>query len=283
MGDREKLTREDARMYLERFPPAGWGTFAFNAASLLAGNSVVLWMMLAGTLRAAHLVALVLVESVLLALFAWAVHALVPRSAWLDQPKPWRERLTMFAFMIVWLGGAYGITLTVLRGWGDFLELWRSPQPWIDAKLHWALGVTVVLAIVHGVGDVAHWRARGGKFLSSVSHDAAARWLTLIFGAIPFAMPFFVVTIGAFKGIELVAKRFGAKPGESIAVALLMLAAGYGGFAVVGKLISSEVQGWAIGFVLAKLVSELLVAAIPLVMTIAAKGGGARARTTAAS
>lgn len=276
MGDQSSLTRDEAQAWLKRFPAQGWGTFALNAASLLAGNGLVLWMMLSGRVRGAHLIALTFAEAIVLAALAWIVHLCVPRSAWTDQPKPWKERLGMFAFLMVWLGGAYSVSLLMIEGWPDFLALLRSPQPWIDSKLHWALGITTAIGIVHAVGDVGHWRAHGGQMLSSVSNDAGARWLTLILGGIPFAMPFFAASIGAFKGIEFVAKKFGAHPEQSVVVGLLMLAAAYGAFMLVGSLIASGVAGWAIGFVLARLIAETLIAAIPLAMSYAARDPGLR-------
>ena len=271
MSEQTSLTRDEAQAWLKRFPAHGWGTFALNAASLVAGNGLVLWMMLTGRVRGAHLIALTFAEAIVLAALAWIVHLCVPRSAWSDQPKPWKERLGLFAFLAVWLGGAYSVSLLMIEGWPDFLALLRSPQPWIDARLHWALGITTLLGIVHAVGDVAHWRSHGGRMLSTVSNDAGARVLTLILGGIPFAMPFFAVSIGAFKGIEFVAKKFGAHPEQSVVVGLLMLAAAYGAFMLVDSLIASGVAGWAIGFVLARLIAETLIAAIPLAMSYAAR------------
>lgn len=271
MGNEASLARDEAQAWLKRFPAHGWGTFALNAASLLAGNGLVLWMMLTGRVRGAHLIALTFAEAIVLAALAWIVHLCVPRSAWTDAPKSWQERLGMFAFLLVWLGGAYSVSLLMIEGWPDFLALLRSPQPWIDSKLLWALGITTLVGVVHAVGDVAHWRAHGGQMLSTVSNDAGARVLTLILGGIPFAMPFFAASIGAFKGIEFVAKKFGAHPQQSVVVGLLMLAAAYGAIMLVGGLVTAGVAGWAIGFVLARLIAETLIAAIPLAMSHAAR------------
>jgi tetrahydromethanopterin S-methyltransferase subunit F len=52
-----------------------------------------------------------------------------------------------------------------------------------------------------------------------------------------------------------------------------MIVVAHAGFALVSLLIASGVAGWAIGYVLAKLIAELMVAAIPLVMAKVARDG----------
>ena len=269
----ETLTREDALGYLRRFPEQGFFGTATSFASVLAGNAVVLHFVLDGRLRAAHLIALVMAETLVLTVIAWAQHRFVPRRDWSEQPKPLRERVGVFAFLLVWLAGAYGITLVMLGGVADFAALLRSSDAWTEAGLQWPLLVTLVLGLAHALGDDAHYRRHGGPFLSTVAHDSIARYLTLIFGGIPFAMPFFVVVIGGFKAIEFLMRRARVAPGQSVLGALAMIAVGYGGFALVGLLIANGVAGWAIGYILAKLAAELAVAAIPLVMAKVARDG----------
>ncbi len=98
-----------------------------------------------------------------------------------------------------------------------------------------------------------------------------ARWLTLTLGGIPFAMPFFAVSIGGYKCIKFIAKKAKLAPEQSVLVAVAMLTVAVGGFYVVNQLIVSEVAGWAIGFVFAKLIAEVLIACIPLVMSEVAR------------
>lgn len=268
----ETLTRADALNYLKRFPSQGRLAVAANVALVLAGNSLVLWLLLSGRFRAAHLIALVMVEAVLLVTVAWIQHRLIPKRDWLEQPKPWRERLGVLLFLAVWLGGAYGITLLLIGGYGDVLAL-RSRETWINAGLHWPLAATLAFALFHAFSDSAHYRRHGGPFHSSVSHDAMARFLTLILGGIPFAMPFFAVAIGGFKGVEFVARKARVSPEQSIGAGIAILAVAMGSFWIVTLLIESEVTGWAIGFVFAKLISEVLIACIPLVMAKVASEG----------
>ncbi|HVF34382.1 MAG TPA: hypothetical protein VND91_03600, partial [Candidatus Saccharimonadia bacterium] len=91
MGKADTLTREDALQYLRRFPAQGYAAVAFNLALVLASNGVVLWLLLSGRLRSAHLIMLVIVETLLLIMIARGAQQLVPRRDWSEQPKPWRE------------------------------------------------------------------------------------------------------------------------------------------------------------------------------------------------
>ncbi len=267
------LTREDALIYLRRFPAQGWLTAAINISLVLASNSVVLWLLISGRLRAAHLIALVMLETVLLIAIAWLLQRLVPRADWSEQPKPWRETAPLVGFVLVWIGGAYALTLAVLKGYGDFFALFAGTQAWVATGLYWSLLATLGLALLHASGDLIHYKRHGGPFLSNVSHDAMARYLTLLLGGIPFAMPFFATVIGGFKGIEFVLRRARVAPAESALAAVTMLIVAGASFALASTLITSEVSAWAIGFVFAKLIAEVAVAALPLVMAHVAKHG----------
>lgn len=267
------LSRDDALTYLKRFPEQGRLAVAINIAFVLAGNALIFWLLWIGLLRAAHLIVLVMAETALLLALGWLLQRQVPVKDWAEPPKPRRELLSTAAFMLVWFGGAYGITLLMLDGYGDLRELSAFPRAWLDAGLHWPLAYTALLAIVHGVGDLQHYRRHGGPFLSNLSHDALARMLTLILGGIPFAMPFFAAAILGFKGVEFVAKQAKVAPQLSALAGIAMLAVASGSFALVSWLISAGVTGWAIGFVFAKLIAEVMVACVPLVMGHVAKHG----------
>ncbi|HVF33836.1 MAG TPA: hypothetical protein VND91_00765, partial [Candidatus Saccharimonadia bacterium] len=255
------------------FPAQGYATVAFNLALVLASNGVVLWLLLSGRLRSAHLIMLVIVETLLLIAIARGAQRLVPRRDLSEQPKPWREVRGVLAFALCWIGFAYALTLVVVQGWGDFIALLRSRSAWTQAGLHWPLLLTLATALVHAAGDLSHYRRHGGPFLSSVSHDAMARYLTLLLGGIPFAMPFFAVAIGGFKGIELLQKRFRAAPATSVLWVLATIAIAFASFGMISLLVASGVNGWAIGYVFAKLIAEACVACIPLVMAHVAREG----------
>ena len=267
------LSREDALQYLRRYPEQGRIAVAINFALVLAGNALVFWLLWSGLLRAAHLIVLVMVETALFFALGWWLQRQVPRKDWAEEPKSAREKWSVGLFMLFWLGGAYGMTLLMVGGYGDLRALLTSPRAWVDAGLHWPLAYTAVLAVVHVVLDLAHYRRHGGPFQSTLAHDTMARVLTLVLGGIPFAMPFFVaVGLGA-KGVEFVARKAKVAPGQSVLASVAMLAVAGGSFALVSWLIDSGVTGWAVGFVFAKLLAELMVACIPLVMSHVAKKG----------
>ena len=267
-----KLTREDALQYLQRFPEQGRVALVLNLALVLAGNALVFWLLWSGQLRAAHLIVLVMLETVLLLALGWLQKQQVPERDW-PEPSSQGSKAGTFAFLLVWLGGAYGLTLLMVGGYGDLRALATSPQAWIDAKLHWAIIYTVVLALVHFFSDLSYYNAKGGSFQSSLSHDSMARLLTLILGGIPFAMPFFAAVGLGVKGVEFVAKKAKVAPEQSVLAAVAMLGVAAGSFALVDWLISSGVAGWAVGFVFAKLIAETMVALVPLVMGHVARHG----------
>lgn len=266
------LTRQDALVYLRRFPSQGIASVVLNIATVLAGNAIVFYLLHSGQLRAAHLIALVIVETVLLIAISAVVQQQVPQRDWLEPPKPWREKGPLIAFVMVWLGGAYGITLAMLHGYGDLLALthWRT---WIDTGLYLSLLYTVAFALVHASGDWRHYRRHGGPFQSSVSQDAMGRYLALLLGGIPFAMPFFAVAIGGFKGLEYVARNARIAPVKSLLASAAMIGIAVAGVALVSLLVSSQVTAWAIGFVFAKVIAEIMVACVPLVMAHVARNG----------
>lgn len=267
------LSREDALQYLQRFPEQGRLAVAINLAFVLAGNALVFWLLWSGLLRAAHLIVLVMVETALLFALGWWLQRQVPVKDWDAPPKPKRERWSVGIFMLFWLGGAYGMTLLMVQGYGDLLALLSSPRAWIDAGLIWPLAYTAVLAIAHAGLDLAHYRRHGGTFHSTLAHDTMSRVLTLVLGGIPFAMPFFAAVLLGVKGVEFVAKKAKVAPEQSALAGLAMLAVASGSFALVSWLIGSGVTGWAVGFVFAKLISEVMVACVPLVMGHVAKHG----------
>jgi hypothetical protein len=267
-----KLSKADAEAWLRQFPYRGHAALGLHALLVLGANGFVFWLLHSGRLSGAGLILLVALETVLLLALTRLMALPVPLRDWFEAPKPMREVLPVLAFLVVWCAGAYGITLLMISGWPDFLAYFRDPRQWLRSGLAYALAITVVLALVAGTGDYLRYRRLGAPYMSSLSLDAMARMLTLVLGGIPFAMPFFVVTIGGFKAVEWLAARARTDPRTSILGGLGMLAVAVLGFAAVSALIGAGTSGWAIGFVLAKLLAELMVVAIPLVMREAAAG-----------
>ncbi len=269
----DQLTREDALVYLRRFPAQSVTAVASGIALVLSNNAVVLWLLLSGRMHSAHLIALVMAETVMLIVIASTQQRLVPIEDWLEKPKPWREKGPLIGFVLVWIGFAYGLTLAVLKAYPDVFALLRSVDAWTAAGLHWSLLCTFSLALTHAISDHVHYRRHGGPFLSSVSHDAMARYLTLLLGGVPFAMPFFTVVLGGVKGVEYIFRQARIAPENSLLAAVAMLAVVAPSFTLISLLISKGVAGWAIGFVFAKLIAELGIACVPLVMARVAKHG----------
>jgi hypothetical protein len=260
------LIRQNAKDYLRRFPPQGIAATALNIAMVFIGNALVFWLLLCGELGAAHLIVLVMVETLLLLAISWLLQRAVPRVDWIEQPKPWREKLPVLAFVLVWLGGAYGFTLAIINGYPDFIALVSSAQTWVDTRLYIPVLYTLALALIHAISDLRHYRQKGGPFISDVSHDAMARYLTLVLGGIPFAMPFFAAAIGGFKGLEYMLGKLRINPAKSMLAGAAMLVVVAGSATVIELLITSGVHGWAIGFVFAKLIAEVLIVCMPQIM-----------------
>lgn len=271
-SDARGRAQAQAQAWLRQFPFPGWGALALHALFVLAGNGVVLWLLHTQRLPGAGLILLVVLELLLLVVLARVLALPVPKAQWFEQPKPWREVLPLLAFLVVWAGGAYTLTLFVIGGWSDFLAYFRDPPAWHRTGLGWALGVTAVLALSGGIADYLRWRRIGPPYVSSLAPDAMARLLTLVFGAIPFAVPFFVVVLGGMKAVSAIAARARIDPGWSLAAALVVLLVAAAGIQWVGWLVSAGVGGWALGYVLAKCLSELAMLALPLLMREAAAG-----------
>lgn len=123
----------------------------------------------------------------------------------------------------MWIGAAYAMTLILVDGYRDFSALLVSADAWFAASLHWSLGATLIFALYHAFNDIAHYNRHGGPFHSSVAYDAMGRFLTLLLGEIPFAMPFFAAAIGGFKGVEHIAKKAKVNPEQSMFVGITML------------------------------------------------------------
>src|SRR4029079_17716134 len=99
-------------------------------------------------------------------------------------------------------------------------------------------------------------------FISTPGLSAAARWLTLFLGGIPFVIPMFAVAVG----ISTLVKRLTKGREEDIrwAIVLIPLLC-LSVFGVMGWLIQHGVSGWAVGYCSAKFASEIFLVALPLI------------------
>jgi len=265
------LTRADIDTHLRQFPFTGYPSWLLQMLPVILSNAYVLWLLLQGRLSGAGLILIVAIEAVVLMLLVNLAALPVPRAHWQDPPKPWREVLPAMLFLAIWCGGAYGMTLAFIKGWPDMQRYLQEPAFWIESGVATALGLTFGLALMTAVGDWLRYRRLGPPYVPALSHDVMARILTLIFGAIPFAMPFFVGTIGGIKGMEWIGKRARTDLLGAGLVALAMLVFAGACYLLVQALVKTELHAWAIGFVLAKLLSELTIASLSLIMHLAGK------------
>jgi hypothetical protein len=279
----DQLSQHDAEACLRNFPFPGYPALALHALFVIACNGYVFWLLVSGQLPAAGLILLVAIECSALLLLLQLLAYAVPPEHWADPPDRGTKRLALLGFLIVWCGGAYGLTLVVIDGWRDLLGFWQDLDRWYETGLAYALALTLGLALIATLSDWQRYRRIGPPFMPTASTDCMARMLTLIFGAIPFAVPFFVVAIGGAKLVEWLFARAGRDLQNTILGALCMLAAAYGSFFLVGMLIDAGIGGWAIGYVLAKILAELLVVALPLIMRDAAGSTGQVATPSSAA
>jgi hypothetical protein len=263
---------------LARYPPGSPLEQLWQLGVVLAANGTTLHLLVTRRMRPWELVALVALEAAVLTSIAWVQTRGLPESALMDKPQPLRQRLGVLAFGLFWLGCVYAIVLGVWLDTGALIALAvRQPLAALRRSgLYWPLAITLGGAVADAVRDRLHWRERGGYFLSTPGFNAGARWLTLFLGGIPFLVPIAAVGWGLVTLVERLAGRRRGKAPPSGAAIVLMPLLGVGIFGVMGWLLSAGVSGWAVGYCSAKLVSELLIACLPL---IASK---ARAEETAA-
>jgi hypothetical protein len=265
---------------LRRYPLASsWG-LAFQIASTLFGNALVVWLVASGRMSPFELVLLVAIEATLLIGLAWLQTRGLPPDALEPNKVSLRQRLGAFGFMLVWLSGVYGIALIVMvPSWPEMAAAARDPLEFLAASsLRWPLAITLLTAGIDALHDAAHFRRHGGKFLSTPGFQGAARLLTLILGGIPFVVPFFALVIA----VKLAVERIHAKltKGHSLDGRRSLLVVGglvlgvwalyFGvvlGIDQLDRVLQSGVAWWALCYGAAKFVSELFIVSLPLIAT----------------
>ncbi|MEO8274875.1 MAG: hypothetical protein ABI639_01570 [Thermoanaerobaculia bacterium] len=275
---------------LARYPPGEVLDLVSQAIFVLCSNAIVLHLVWTGKVRPIDLVLLVTLEAILLTTISWVQMRFVPESALMEKPKPFRQRLGVLLFGLVWLGGVYGIIFGGFLGAGpQVLEVFRNPWETLRSTgLIWPLAISALGAAVDSVRDWMFWRSRGGFFLSTPGFYAMARWLTLFLGGIPFFVPFAALAGGAVTLFKRLSDRLSPRVVKDLAVpagagraqrfrisygsrwigAILVLGAllAFSSvFRVVGWLMSQGVTGWAIGYCSAKFLSEGFITFLPFI------------------
>jgi len=255
---------------MRRYPLSSPWSLAWPVATALAGNLVVAWLVATGRMSPLELVLLVAIETALLVGVATLQARFVPKEAIQKNPMTVRDRLVTFAFGLVWLGLVYTLVFVGLVSQREEAErLVADPVAFLlSSNLKWPLLITLAGAFVDSLQDHAHYARHGGIFYSTPGMQAAARWMTLFLGGIPFFMPLVAVVGGLYallvKTGEWLRARRGAQ-GQNLwmlATMPLMLLAFFATFA---GLVASQVSGWAIGFATAKFAAEIFVVCLPLI------------------
>jgi hypothetical protein len=251
-----------------RYPLGSRWELVRPAASVVAANVVTARALFRGEMRPWELVVLVALEALAFSVIAWIQNFSVPPEARADhgekKPTP-LQRLGTLTFGLFWLLFVYGLVfggyLREIPEWG---ALARDPFAFLGrSAIRWPLAISIGGAILDAVADRQFWRHRGGTFVSTPGFTGVARWLTLIFGAIPFFVPF-AAGAGVIAAVaKLVEKRGGPRPKAHWALFLIPVLAILL-FVAMGRLIQAGEVGWATGYVSAKLAMELLLLGVPL-------------------
>lgn len=251
-----------------RYPLGSRWELVRPAASVVAANFLTARALLRGEMRPWELVLLVALEAAAFSVIAWVQTLSVPEEARPDDDGPKQslgQRLGGMAFGLFWIVAVYGLIFSFyLREMPDWRSLAAAPLDYLArSAIRWPLAVSVGGALLDAFADRQFWRHRGGIFISTPGFTGLARWLTLIFGGIPFFVPFAVgagIIAAVAKGLE---RRFKTGPTTVwplLAFPVLGLALFWG----MGYLIAAGAVGWTIGYISAKLGSELLLLGVPL-------------------
>jgi len=258
---------------LQRVPPGRPLNLLFDSSSLLIGNGLVLYYLLRGAMTAFELVVLVVLEAGLLAVLCRVQRLLVPRAARITSSSTPLGALRTLLVGLGWLGLSYGLVFHMVFDVVPELGVLRAdPIGFVlQPQILWPLLLTLAAAVLDMVGDQQHFLSHGGPFISTVEFSGMARLLTLFFGAIPFFVPMVALVVAVAGGLKwLQHERLSGgqtlSPGTLLLLAALLalLPLLIGGTIVV--LFKAGVAGWAVGYVAAKLASEALVVALPLVL-----------------
>ena len=273
-----------------RYPLGSRGDLVRQLALTVVSNVVVAHLLITRQMLPFHLVVLVALEALLLSVIAFVQHRFVPRSAIMESPEKQSigQRIFTLGFGLFWLFAVYGLVLSFLAPSGDAVrDFVRDPLAGlIAARLHWPLAITAGSAVWDAVRDHLHWQQEqaphGGYFVSTPGFNAIARWLTLFLGGIPYLMPLAIVVFGLSKLIQRLGKKAAAANQTNVKWALLVAPLlGLALFGTMSTLLRAGLAGWAIGYTVAKIASEVLIVFMPWIATQAkAEESAALSRTT---
>ena len=252
----------DRDALIERYPQGNRRALTAQVVAVLAGNSVVAYLLAIHRIQPLDLLVLVCLEGMLLLLVATAQFIAVPRSA--EPPEvrgavgQWLGAMLVVFVVLMIFSGAFTASIPDgNRALGAFLT--HPIEQFRQARLFWPLSITLAAALADMLRDGRFFARRGGQFVSTPSLSAQARVITLLLGLAPGA-----ILVGAilFLGRKYFQRRQKERP---------MVLFGWLAFfvALVGGLViwrsKTGFAGWAIGYCAAKITSELFFVFLPLI------------------
>jgi len=252
--------------YIERFPDPGAASLAFSVACIALGNAYLFWLVWIQRLSLAGLVLLVLVEGVLLSLMeAVQRWRLPPEHRWSLEHERVGQPGSLVAWIafVVGIGGAYLLWAMILKQTDALVAFATGLQAWRDAGIDVAAGITLAFAVIAFVADQRHYRTHGPPYVSSLATSAMTRRITFTYGALVIALPLF----GSFALVLQAIKRIAGDRDDRRTNALgglVVIGTFFGLFFGLAAAVKSGARGWAAVYLLGKVVTECLFAAMPL-------------------
>ena len=171
--------------------PAAPGSLFPRLLAVLLGNATVAYLVLIERARPFELVLFVALEAMLLSTIEIVQTriALGP-SAQTSLGRIVVNRLGVGLLCAVILAINLVVMSAMLHAEAAAVALARHPLTAIlRARLEWPLAITLVAALFDTRRDARRFALAGGEFVSTPGLNAAARWLTLFFGALRTPCP----------------------------------------------------------------------------------------------
>jgi hypothetical protein len=252
----------DRDALIERYPQGNRRALMAQVVAVLAGNSVVAYLLAIHRIQPLDLLLLVCLEGMLLLLVATGQFIAVPRSAEPSEVRgavgAWLGAMLVGFVVLMIFSGAFTAGIPEGdRALGAFLT--HPIEHFREARLFWPLSITLAAALADVLRDGRFFARRGGQFVSTPSLSAQARFTTLLVGLAPGAILVVAILFGGRKYFQ---RRQQERPTVMFGWLAFFVA-------LVGGLViwrsKTGFAGWAIGYCAAKIASELLFVLLPLI------------------
>ncbi|MEO8502437.1 MAG: hypothetical protein ABI609_00930 [Acidobacteriota bacterium] len=261
-------------------PPAALRSLFPRLLAILLGNATVAYLVLLGLARPLELVLFVALEAMLLTTIAMVQERFT--SGQRARPSLGRAVLNQLGVILICLlilAFNSVVIASMLHAEAAALALARHPlETILRARLVWPLSITLVAALFDVRRDAKRFAQQGGEFDSTPGENGAARWLTLIFGAMPHAIPLlaYVAIVSRYfrRRAERLKSAAVSAPVSRVAIAVLGLYL-VATLVFLSWLLKSGLAGWTVAFFSAKISSEVLVVVAAVLPTSKRKKGKA--------